>query len=319
MSDMLHSMILRNGDTVALAAPARHVSPSEVEPAVSLLESWGLNVLLPEGLFEAENQFAGGDRHRADLFQRLLDDDGVKAIFCARGGYGSVRIVDRLDFSRYAARPKWIVGYSDITAIHSHMACATHLPSLHAIMPVNIPSDAVSSAYPALKALHELLFHGRLDYRFPNFTDNHSSPHWTSAPVANRVGECRAAVVGGNLSVLYSLLGSPSDVDTNGKILLIEDLDEYLYHVDRMMMAMRRAGKLSRLKGLIVGPFTDMHDNAIPFGRTAEQIVYDAVADFSYPVAFGCPFGHIGIDNYPLPFGVEVSLSVTADGCAIKL
>ena len=289
---------LHPGDTVALAATARKVSPEEITPAVKLLESWGLRVLLPEGLFAEDHQFAGNDLHRAKILQSLLDDPQIKAIFCVRGGYGTVRILDLLDFTRFTQSPKWLVGYSDVTALHSHINKKTSLPTLHAVMPINITEQA-SSDSRAITTLRKCLFDATLCYHFVN-----------EMPEKNRVGECCAPIVGGNLSVLYSLLGSESDVDTDGKILFIEDLDEYLYHIDRMMVALRRAGKLAGLKGLIVGAFSDMHDNAVPFGRSANQIILEAVADYAYPVALNCPVGHIGLQNTALPLGVEVEMKV---------
>ena len=301
---------LKKGDKVALVATARKVTPDEVAPAVALLTSWGLRVTVPEGLYEAENQMAGSDAHRAAILQAQIDDPEVKAIVCVRGGYGTARIVDRVDFGSLAGNFKWIVGYSDVTVLHSHISRLCGLPTLHATMPLNIPADAANREYPSTETPRRFLFEGRLHYEFDRADGD---------PVPNRAGVCRAPVVGGNLSVLYSLLASPSDIDTEGRILLIEDLDEYLYHIDRMMTALKRAGRLRGLKGLIVGAMTDMHDNAVPFGRTAEQIVADAVAEYGYPVAFHCPFGHIGTENLALPLGVEVDLQVSATKTVISL
>lgn len=300
---------LKVGDKVAIVATARKVSAKEMEPALRLFESWGLEVLLPEGLYAASDQMAGSDEHRATLLQRQLDDPEIKAIFCARGGYGTVRIVDRLDMRRFVECPKWVVGYSDITVLHSHIARHCGIPTLHATMPINIPEDEGLWNRQAMASMRTVLFDGKVDYEFRN----------DAIGVANREGCCRARIVGGNLSVLYSLLGSSSDVDTEGTILMIEDLDEYLYHIDRMMMALKRAGKLAHLKGLLVGAMSDMHDNAIPFGRNAEQIVADAVAGYDYPVAFGCRFGHIGVDNCALPLGVEADVTVARDGVSIRI
>lgn len=288
---------LRRGDRVALAAPARKVSPEEMAPAIAELESWGLEVIVPKGLYAAEGQLAGSDKHRAALLQQLLDDESLRAIFCCRGGYGTVRIVDRLDLTRFAEHKKWIVGYSDITVLHSHIHATLGLPTLHATMPINFQS----SPTPATSTLHDYLFgtqSGHIDYE------------WESNAL-NRSGEAHAPVVGGNLSILYSLLGSRSQVDTCGKILLIEDLDEYLYHIDRMMQALRRAGMLDGLAGLIVGGLSDMHDNTVPWGQTAEEIVAAAVADKDYPVVFGAPFGHLGDNNLALPMGIPMTLQAS--------
>ncbi len=304
----IEKMLLKAGDLVALAATARKVSPGEVEASVRLLESWGLRVAVPEGLFEADNQMAGSDARRAERFQKLVDDREVRAIICARGGYGTVRMIDRVDFTPLARCPKWVVGYSDVTVLHSHIGRHCGIPTLHATMPLNVPADACRTAYPATESLRQVLFEGKVHYEFVN-----------EDVAANRQGCCTAPVVGGNLSVLYSLLGSASDIDTEGRILLLEDLDEYLYHIDRMMMALRRAGKLQGLRGLLVGAMSDMHDNAVPFGRTAEEIVRDAVADYGYPVAFNCLFGHIGTENRALPLGVETKVRVASDSVAIDV
>lgn len=286
---------LRAGDRVALAAPARAVSPEEMAPAIKTLTAWGLDVVVPDGLYERQNQLAGSDIHRASLLQGLLDDPSIRAIFCARGGYGTVRIVDRLDYSGFLAHPKWIVGYSDATVLHSHIQATIGLPTLHATMPVNFPTDG--SPCPATESLRKALFGEPIDIV------------WNSHPL-DRKGEAEGIVVGGNLSILYSLLGSRSQIDTRGKILLIEDLDEYLYHIDRMMQALRRAGMLDGLAGLVAGGLTDMHDNTIPWGHTAEEIVMAAVADKPYPVAFNAPIGHLGHENRALPLGQTARLTV---------
>lgn len=298
---MTQPELLKKGDLVALAAPARAVKPDEMAPAINLLKHWGLRVLIPEGLYAVDNQFAGDDSHRASLFQQLLDNDDVRAIFCARGGYGSARIIDRLDFGHFDQHPKWVVGYSDITVLHSHIARHCHIGTLHATMPINIPNNADDIPYPATESLHNLLFDGHANYHFVN----------SDQLCPNRPGEAYAPVVGGNLSILYSLLASPSDIDTDGKILLIEDLDEYLYHIDRMMTALRRAGKLAHLKGLIVGALNEMHDNTTPFGHNAESIVRAAVDEYQYPVAFHVPIGHIGTQNLALALCKETKIEIT--------
>ena len=304
MADMKTIPYLRKGDRVALAAPARAVSPDEMAAAVAELTSWGIEVVVPEGLYEREGQLAGSDEHRAALMQRLLDDDSIRAIVCCRGGYGTVRIIDRLDFTRFSLRPKWIVGYSDITVLHSHIHHTLGLPTLHATMPINFGPQPT----PATESLRRALFGEKIEYQ------------WQSNLALNTQHSTLAAgvIVGGNLSILYSLLGSGSQIDTCGKILLIEDLDEYLYHIDRMMQALRRAGMLDGLKALIVGGLSDMHDNTVPFGRTAEQIVSEAAGGYGYPVLFGAPFGHLGDGNMALPLGVE-SQVIANDGGSVTL
>lgn len=294
---MIQPPFLKAGDRVAIAAPARKVSREELAPAVKLFQSWGLEVVLPEHLFDEENQFAGSDATRAALMQQLLDDHAIRAIFCARGGYGTVRIIDRLDFSQFAQSPKWVVGYSDITVLHSHIHRHLGIETLHATMPINIPQDALSHPVPATETMRQQLFGESMTY--------HSKAH-----KLNRAGTAEGLLVGGNLSMLYSLCGSASDLDTEGKILFIEDLDEYLYHIDRMMMNLKRNGRLARLAGLVVGQMSDMHDNTIPFGRTAEEIVRDAVAEYAYPVCFDFPSGHNGTENLALKLGHPTRLTV---------
>ena len=282
---------------MALAAPARAVSPKEMAPAIAMLESWGLQVIVSKGLYEQEGQLAGSDRHRAAFLQELLDAPDIKAIFCCRGGYGTVRIIDRLDFKRFAEHPKWIVGYSDITVLHSHIHNTLGLPTLHATMPINMHGEET----PATQTMHDFLFrqkHNYVDYE------------WEPSEM-NRKGAANAPVVGGNLSILYSLCGSCSQIDTRGKILLIEDLDEYLYHIDRMMQGLKRAGMLTELAGLVVGGMTNMHDNTVPFGRTAMQIVADTVREYDYPVLFGAPFGHLDDNNLAIPLGIKCTLEAS--------
>ena len=290
---------LKAGDRVALAAPARAVSPEEMAPAIATLEEWGLKVVVPDGLYERDGQLAGCDGHRAALMQRLLDDPNIAAIVCARGGYGTVRIVDRLDLTRFAEHPKWIVGYSDVTVLHSHLQATLGLPTLHATMPVNFPTDG--SPCPATESLRHALFGTPQDIA------------WGAHPL-DRKGTVQGVAVGGNLSILYSLLGSRSQVDTRGKIMLIEDLDEYLYHIDRMMQALKRAGMLDGLAGLVVGALSDMHDNTIAWGHTAEEIVAEAVADHNYPVAFNAPVGHIGTANQAITLGIPLTLTIETNG-----
>lgn len=288
---------LKKGDKIAIAAPARKVSRAELAPAVALFEAWGLEVVLPDHLFDTENQFAGADEVRADLMQQLLDDAEIKAVVCARGGYGTVRIVDKLDFSAFKKRPKWIVGYSDVTVLHSHVHTNCGVETLHATMPINIPADARESHYPATETLRKALFGEKLAYGRPG-------------SAMDRRGCAKGVLVGGNLSMLYSMCGSASAIDTEGKVLFIEDLDEYLYHIDRMMQNLKRNGMLQGLAGLVVGQLSDMHDNTIHFGSTATEIVLDAVKEYDYPVCFDFPSGHNGTDNHALFLGREVELKV---------
>jgi muramoyltetrapeptide carboxypeptidase len=287
---MITPSYLKKGDKIGITACARKVSPEELEPAINAFKEWGLKVILGKNLFKAQDQFAGTDEERAEDLQLFLDDPSIKAIVGARGGYGTLRIVDRLNFDAFKKSPKWIVGYSDITVLHSHVH-NLNIESLHAKMLIHFTKENDSS-----EALKRALFGELNNYE----TSSHS---------LNRRGSASGELVGGNLSLLYALNGSISDLDTTGKILFIEDLDEYLYHVDRMMLSLKRSGKLSRLAGLIVGGMTDMRDNIIPFGKTAEEIILDAVKEFNYPVCFNFPAGHVE-RNLPLYLGRTIRLNV---------
>ncbi|MFA6950041.1 MAG: LD-carboxypeptidase [Lentimicrobiaceae bacterium] len=290
---------LKSGDTIAIVAPARKVTPLEIQPAVSTFESWGLHVLIPDNLFASDNQYAGTDSQRTSDLQSLLDNDDVKAICCARGGYGTVRCIDNLNFDKFNDSPKWIIGYSDITVLHSHIAKNSGVETIHATMPINFSThDSESNA--SIEALRKCLFGTAPQYTVPG------SPF-------NRPGTAHGELIGGNLSILYSLTATDSDIDTTGKVLFIEDIDEYLYHIDRMMMNLKRNHKLDDLAGMVVGGFTGMRDNEIPFGKTPEEIIYEKVKDYKYPVIFGFPAGHQPL-NLPLIMGREVS--ITVDGQA---
>lgn len=293
---------LQPGDTVAIAATARKVSPEEMQPAINLLRSWGFSVVVQPELYSIQNQFAGADTNRTASFQKLLDDKTIKAIFCARGGYGTVRMVDALNWETFTQYPKWIVGYSDITVLHSHIAKHCGIATLHAPMPINMQAHLQHAE--SIQLLRDAVFGNLPMYQI--------EPH-----AFNRVGLASGKLLGGNLSVLYSLLGSASDIDTAGCILFVEDLDEYLYHIDRMVVNLKRNGKLSKLAGLIVGGMSDMKDNTVPFGKSSEAIIAEHVAGFQYPVAMGFPAGHEA-KNYPLVFGARYQFEVTATSAILK-
>lgn len=290
---------LKPGDTIAIAAPARKIAREEVEPAAAMLRGYGFNVVYNEALFGAENQFSGSDELRAADLQHWLDAPDVQCILSARGGYGTLRIVDRLNFAAFAQHPKWIAGYSDVTVLHSHLH-TLGWATVHGTMPINFGRDA-ESVQTLVDALCGKPLHG-------------ASTNHTAAP--NRAGRAEGVLTGGNLSLLYALNGSATAVDTKGKILFIEDLDEYLYHIDRMLLNLKRAGHLSQLAGLVVGGMSDMKDNTVPFGKTAEEIILDAVREYDYPVAFGFPAGHEP-RNLALRLGMRARLTVDAGGCTL--
>jgi len=231
---------------------------------------------------------------RAQDFQHALDNPHIKAIWCARGGYGTIRMVDLLNFTQFIQQPKWLIGFSDVTVLHSHIN-KLQIPTIHGQMCLEIEKKSQASR----DTLHHLLFH-------ENPAINYS---FESSPLS-RNGRATGTLVGGNLSVLYSILDSPSQVDWHGKVLFIEDLDEMLYHIDRMMQNLKRSGRLKNLAGLIVGGMSEMRDNTISFGKTAHEIIFETVQEYQYPVCFNFPAGHIQ-DNRALVFGKKVTLEVS--------
>ena len=287
---------LHKGDTIGIVSTARKITIKELEPAIAIIEKWGLKAKLGRTIGLEDHQFAGDDITRANDFQEMMDDTSVKAIWCARGGYGTVRIIDRLDFSKFMKSPKWIIGYSDITVLHSHLH-TMGIQSTHAQMPLDIDKKSEATQ----ESLKKVLFGS--PYSIEYETRNR----------LNRFGTANGILVGGNLSVLYSLCGSKSALHTDGKILFIEDLDEYLYHVDRMIQNLKRNGLFQNLSGLIVGGMSDMNDNTVPFGRTAEEIIFDVVSEYNFPVCFNFPAGHVN-NNNALMLGHEVSLDIHESG-----
>jgi len=282
---------LKKGDQIAITCPAKKL-PKPMDDAVALLESWGLKVILGETLNASYHQFAGDDDLRARDLQRFIDDDSIKAIIAARGGYGTIRMIDKVDFSHFEKNPKWLVGFSDITVLHAHIYKNHNTQTIHGQMPVAVPD---ASKY-SLETLRKALFGETFGYQF----DSHQ---------LNGDGMGTGTLVGGNLSLLVAVLGSVSDYEYDGKILFIEDVGEYLYSVDRMVRTLDRAGKLKNLAGLLVGGFTELKDNDIPFGQSVPEIVMEVVKNYNYPVCFDFPAGHIP-DNQSLILGKTLTLSV---------
>jgi muramoyltetrapeptide carboxypeptidase len=282
---------LKKGDKVAITCPAKKL-PTPMTDGIRLLESWGLEVVLGETVSASFHQFAGDDDLRADDLQRFIDNDSIKAIFAARGGYGTVRMIDKVDFGRFATHPKWVIGFSDITVLHTHLFSNFNTQSVHGQMPVNIP-DASSKS---LQTLRSALFGEPLNYHF----ESHQ---------LNKSGNASGTIIGGNLSLLAAVSGSVSDLNYSGKILFIEDVGEYLYSIDRMVRMLDRAGKLHDLQGLIVGGFSEVRDNNIPFGQTAAEIITAVAGKYNYPICFDFPAGHIP-GNCSIILGRKVNLTV---------
>ncbi len=283
---------LERNDLVGIVSTARKITTSEIEALIKLLENWGLKAVTGMTINAEDHQYAGDDDLRTKDFQSMMDNPRIKAIWCARGGYGTVRIIDKLNFIEFVKNPKWIIGYSDVTVFHSHIH-RLGIETLHANMAIDIDTKTEETRTTVASALfgkkYSISYEGRNKM--------------------NRTGVAEGSLVGGNLSLLYSLIGSPSAIDTSGKILFIEDLDEMRYHVDRMMQSLKRSGLLANLKALVVGGLNDMRDNTIPFGKTVEQIISETVSEYSYPVCFDFPAGHIQ-DNRALIMGRTVQLSV---------
>ena len=288
---MIIPQFLKAGDTVAIVCTARKFFPEDAKPAIDLLESWGLKVKLGNTIGLDNCQLGGTDNERAADFQVQLDDENVKAIWCARGGYGTVRIIDLLDFTKFKKHPKWIMGFSDVTVLHSQLN-VERVASLHSIMPFTVPN----APEEVKETLRKALFGETISYTIPS----------KSYDVK---GTASGELVGGNISILYSLLGSKSAIDTKDKILFIEDLDEYLYHIYRMMYNLKRNGYFENVKGIIVGSMADMHDNEIPFGQNEVQIITEIAKENRIPIVFQFPAGHQS-DNRTLILGQQVAFEV---------
>ena len=285
---------LKTGSKIAIAAPARMVTQEEMAFGIQWLKDMGFVPVYDDRLFNQYYIFSGDDDTRAAVFQEYLDNEDIDAIWIARGGYGSIRIIDKLDFTQFLQHPKWIIGFSDGTVLHGKLS-RLGVPSLHAAMPFYFANKTPE----AKQSLFDALTGKPLQYEI------------ASNPM-NRLGKMEGEIIGGNLSVLYGMIGSDTFPELDGKILFIEEVDEYIYHVDRMMRGLKRAGKLEDLKGLIVGGLTQIHDNAHPFGMSVEGVIAEAVSEYDYPVCFGFPAGHFD-DNRPLFFGLKSRVEVTSE------
>ncbi|TYR38147.1 LD-carboxypeptidase [Sphingobacterium phlebotomi] len=290
---------LKKGDKVAIVCPASYIK-GNIAPALTILNSWGLDVVIGESVNSQFHQFAGTDEVRKRDLQAALDNPEIKAIFAARGGYGTVRIIDQLDFRKFKKQPKWIVGFSDITVLHSHLHNKVAVCSIHGQMPKSFNE----STKAALTSLKHALFGGKMDFEYSQRT------------FPNRTGCGNGRLIGGNLAILHSILASPSDGKYDNKILFIEDVGEQHYNIDRMLWTLKRANKLAKLQGLIVGGFTSLKDSNPPFGQRFEEIIMDKVAEYDFPVCFDFPTGHID-NNHSLIFGKEVTLNVNQEEASL--
>ncbi len=291
---------LQKGDTVAIVAPAGVLSTRRaiIDKARALAERWGLHVVYGAHLFNESGHFAGTDAERAEDFQEALNNPAIKAIWAARGGYGTVRVLDRLDFTAFKQSPKWVIGYSDITALHSHIH-TLGVGTMHAMMGASLVEDPIEIVQ-TMSSFRKALFGERLTYSLVSLQEN-------------REGEAKGQLIGGNLAILASMLGSSSQMETTGKILFIEEVGEYKYSIDRMLQSLKRAGFFKKCTGLIIGDISNIKKNTTKWGRTIEQLILDVVAEYDFPVLFNFPAGHES-DNRALILGKMIHLSVAKEG-----
>lgn len=282
---------LKKGDKIAIVCPAKKL-PQSIDFGIEILQSWGLEVVVGKTVSGSYHQFAGTDQERSEDLQQFLDDKSIKAIIAGRGGYGTIRIIDKLDFTAFNKNPKWLIGFSDITILLSHAFAALQTQSIHGQMPYTFDE----STPEALESLRKILFGEHVEYSY-------------SSEIENRTGKAEGILIGGNLSLLVAVEGSKSEMDFNDKILFLEDVGEHEYAIDRMMRLLKRAGKLAKLQGLIIGAFNEISEEKIPFGQTPEEIILDLVKEYDYPVCFNFPTGHID-DNRAMVLGKTVNLTV---------
>ncbi|NVK51866.1 MAG: LD-carboxypeptidase [Flavobacteriaceae bacterium] len=295
-SNLIQSPYLQKGDTIAIVAPAGVLKnrEKEIQKAAKLAKRWGLHVVFGKHMYNQGNHFAGTDAERAEDLQKAMDNPTIKAIWAARGGYGTVRILDRLDFTKFKESPKWVIGYSDITALHSHIH-NLGFETIHGMMATSM-IDSIQDIKKTVATFKKALFGKRLKYK-------------VVANTHNRKGKASGQLVGGNLSILTSMLGSKSQMDTKGKILFIEEIGEYKYSIDRMLQSLKRAGFFTHCKGLIVGDISNIKNNTTKWGTSIEQLILDVVAEYDFPVLFDFPAGHEK-DNRALIFGRSVEIDV---------
>jgi muramoyltetrapeptide carboxypeptidase len=299
---------LKKGDTIGITCPAGFITLEDIQPAIIKLKEWGFAIRIGGTVGKKDFTFGGTDEERIKDFQEMLDDKNIKAILCARGGYGAVRIIDKIDFKKFSDFPKWIIGFSDITVMHSHLNRNYGIASIHAKMCNSFPDDwnlAEPIQKETIESIRKCLTGEKMSYTtLPN--------------IKNKSGVASGVLIGGNLKTIESLAGSRSDLVTKNKILFVEDTGEYLYSIDRMFWNLKRTGKLAQLEGLIVGGFKiKKDDEGEAFGKTLEEIVLEKITGYNYPVCFDFPVGHQK-NNFALKCGVKHKLEVTATGASLK-
>lgn len=292
---------LRKGDTIGIVCPSGYMPADKAQTCIKVLQEWGYQVKIGKTLGHQFHYFSGTDEERLEDLQQMLDDTEVKAILCGRGGYGMSRIIDLLDFKIFKKNPKWIIGYSDITLLHAHLYTQLKTASLHSPMAAAFNDGEFENEY--IQSLKKILKGGSYKYR-------------STAHPLNQLGVASGELVGGNLSLLAHMIGSRSAFNFNKKILFIEDIGEYIYNIDRMMIQLERSGALQNLSGLIIGGFTDMKDTVIPFGASITQVIHERVKKYQYPICFDFPVSH-SRENYPLKVGVKHELKVGKGGAIL--
>ena len=298
---------LKKGDTIGITSPAGYITLEEIQPAIKCIESWGFNIKIGETIGKRDFTYGGNDEERAKDLQQMLDDNRIRAIMCARGGYGAIRIIDKLKWEKFKIKPKWIIGFSDVTVIHSHLNRNLGIASIHSKMCNSFPDDwnnADLVQVETINSIQKALSGEKMKYDI-------------NCNMQNKPGIATGVLVGGNLKTLESLAASSSDINTSGKILFVEDTGEYMYSIDRMFWNLKRSGKLSGLKGLIVGGFKVKVDNGDDdFGKTLEEVVLEKVRSYNYPVCFDFPVGHQK-NNFALKCGVKHKLIVQPQQCVL--
>jgi len=298
---------LKKGDVIGICCVAGYITLEDAQSSINKIKEWGFDVKIGDTIGKRDFTFGGTDEERLNDFQQMLDDKKIKAILCARGGYGSVRIIDKINFTKFILHPKWIIGFSDVTVLHCHINRNYGIATLHSKMCNSFPSDwntAEPIQFDSIESIRKSLVGEKMNYSFTPNTNN-------------KTGKAEGILIGGNLRTIETLAGSVSDIKTDGKILFVEDTDEYLYNIDRMFWNLKRTNKLSNLKGLIIGGFKiKKDDEGEEFGKTLEQIVLEKVTEYNYPVCFDFPVGHQK-DNFALKCGIKHKLLVNTSQCSL--